>query len=124
MSELVAEYLYPAVTECGIQGQITPQQVEDALKSDQEIAAVVITSPTYEGIISDIEGIAGIVHAYGIPLIVDSAHGAHLGFGGEFPENAVRLGADAAIESLHKTLPSLHRQHCFILIQTVFPDHA
>ena len=106
LSELVAEYLYPAVTECGIQGQITPQQVEDALKSDQEIAAVVITSPTYEGIISDIEGIAGIVHAYGIPLIVDSAHGAHLGFGGEFPENAVRLGADAAIESLHKTLPS------------------
>jgi arginine decarboxylase len=88
LSELVAEYLYPAVTECGIQGQITPQQVEDALKSDQEIAAVVITSPTYEGIISDIEGIAGIVHAYGIPLIVDSAHGAHLGFGGEFPENA------------------------------------
>lgn len=106
LSELAAEYLYPAVTECGIQGQITSQQVEDVLKKDPEIAAVVITSPTYEGIISDIEGIAESAHAHGIPLIVDSAHGAHLGFGGEFPQNAVGLGADAVIESLHKTLPS------------------
>lgn len=65
-----------------------------------------ITSPTYEGVISDIEGIAKAAHVHGIPLIVDSAHGAHLGFGGEFPQNAVRLGADAVIESLHKTLPS------------------
>lgn len=65
-----------------------------------------ITSPTYEGVISDIEGIAKVAHVHGIPLIVDSAHGAHLGFGGEFPQNAVRLGADAVIESLHKTLPS------------------
>ena len=65
-----------------------------------------ITSPTYEGVISDIEGNAKVAHVHGIPLIVDSAHGAHLGFGGEFPQNAVRLGADAVIESLHKTLPS------------------
>ena len=106
LSELTAEYLYPAVTECGIQGQITPRQVEDALKKDPETSAVVITSPTYEGVISDIEGIAKVAHVHGIPLIVDSAHGAHLGFGGEFPQNAVRLGADAVIESLHKTLPS------------------
>lgn len=46
LSELTAEYLYPAVTECGIQGQITPRQVEDALKKDPETSAVVITSPT------------------------------------------------------------------------------
>ena len=96
------------MTECGIQGQITPRQVEDALKKDPEISAVVITSPTYEGVISDIEGIAKVAHVHGIPLIVDSAHGAHLGFGGEFPQNAVRLGADAVIESLHKTLPSFY----------------
>ena len=106
LSELTAEYLYPVVTGCGIQGQITPGQVEDALKKDPEISAVVITSPTYEGVISDIAGIAKAAHVHGIPLIVDSAHGAHLGFGGGFPQNAVRLGADAVIESLHKTLPS------------------
>lgn len=43
-----------------------------------------ITSPTYEGVISDIEGIAKVAHVHGIPLIVDSAHGAHLGFEGNF----------------------------------------
>lgn len=45
-------------------------------------------------------------HSAGIPLIVDEAHGAHLGFGGDFPENAVKLGADAVVMSVHKTLPA------------------
>lgn len=103
---LNAEYLYPVITGNDLQGQVTPEQVEDALKEHSDIRAVIITSPTYEGIISDIAGIAECAHAHDVPLIVDEAHGAHLGFGGGFPENAVRLGADAAIMSLHKTLPS------------------
>ena len=107
LSELTAEYLYPAVTECGIQGQITPRQVEDALKKDPETSAVVITSPTYEGVISDIEGIAKAAHVHGIPLIVDEAHGAHLGFHPYFDKNALAKGADVVIHSVHKTLPSL-----------------
>mgnify|MGYP003056853210 FL=1 len=55
---------------------------------------------------SDVAKIAEVCHEHGIPLIVDEAHGAHFGFGGGFPENAVKLGADAVIMSLHKTLPS------------------
>lgn len=103
---LSAEYLYPAITENDLQGGIMPVQVEEALTVHPDIRAVIVTSPTYEGILSDISGIAEVCHTHGIPLIVDEAHGAHLGFGGEFPENAVRLGADAVIMSLHKTLPS------------------
>lgn len=103
---LSAEYLYPAITENDLQGGITPGQVEKALTVHSDVGAVIITSPTYEGILSDIAGIAEVCHTHGIPLIVDEAHGAHLGFGGGFPENAVRLGADAVIMSLHKTLPS------------------
>lgn len=103
---LNVEYLYPVITGNDLQGQVTPEQVEDALKEHPDIRAVIITSPTYEGIISDIAGIAECTHAHDVPLIVDEAHGAHLGFGGGFPENAVRLGADAVIMSLHKTLPS------------------
>lgn len=106
INELHAEYLYPELTPNDLQGHISPGQVEAALLRHPDIAAVILTSPTYEGIISDIENIARAAHARGIPLIVDCAHGAHLGFGSGFAENAVRLGADAVIMSLHKTLPS------------------
>lgn len=106
LNELDAVYLYPRITVNDLQGQITVKQVEKALYEHPDIAAVMITSPTYEGIISDVAGIAKVCHAHSVPLIVDEAHGAHLGFGAGFPENAVRLGADAVIMSLHKTLPS------------------
>lgn len=104
--ELDAEYIYPVQVECGILGQITPKQVEDALQESPDMKAIIITSPTYEGIVSDIEGIAKTAHRHGIPLIVDEAHGAHFGFHGYFPQNAIGQGADAVIMSLHKTLPS------------------
>lgn len=80
--------------------------VRKQLEQTPDIRAVVITSPTYDGVVSDIKNIADTVHAYGIPLIVDEAHGAHFGFSPEFPENATRLGADAVIMSVHKTLPA------------------
>lgn len=106
LNELEAEYLYPAITENDLQGQITPEQVRSELFEKQDITAAVITSPTYEGIVSDVAGIAEVCHAAGAALIVDEAHGAHFGWNAGFPENAVTLGADAVIMSLHKTLPS------------------
>lgn len=106
LRQLVPVYLYPEDTAYGIQGQVTPQMVQKQLKQTPDIRAVVITSPTYDGVVSDIQSIADTVHAYGIPLIVDEAHGAHFGFSPEFPENATRLGADAVIMSVHKTLPA------------------
>ncbi|MGX8699609.1 MAG: aminotransferase class I/II-fold pyridoxal phosphate-dependent enzyme, partial [bacterium] len=69
-------------------------------------AAVVVTSPTYEGVLSDVAALAALCHRAGVPLIVDAAHGAHLGYGG-FPADALSQGADVVIESLHKTLPCL-----------------
>ena len=88
---------------------ITPEQIAAAVKSHPGSSAVILTSPTYEGIISDIRGISGICTKAGIPLIVDEAHGAHLGLFGEdgFPDGAVKCGADLVVQSLHKTLPSL-----------------
>ena len=88
---------------------ITPEQVAAAVNRHPGSSAVVLTSPTYEGIISDIRGISGICTKAGIPLIVDEAHGAHLGLFGEdgFPDGAVKCGADLVVQSLHKTLPSL-----------------
>lgn len=106
LRELDVVYAYPEVTEYGIQGPIAPETIQKLLAEHSEIEAVLITCPTYDGILSDIKKIAGIVHGYGIPLIVDAAHGAHLGFCEDFPENPAKLGADVVIESIHKTLPA------------------
>ena len=88
-------------------GSIRPEDVEKALLSDSEIEAVFVTSPTYDGVVSDIRSIAEAAHKRGIPLIVDEAHGAHFIFSDAFPESAVQSGADIVIHSVHKTLPSL-----------------
>ena len=113
LNELRPVYLYPHLLSSGegvqgdLNGPITALQVEKALENDPDVSAVVITSPTYDGVVSDIRGIAECVHRKGIPLILDEAHGAHFGFHPYFPKNGNELGADVVIHSLHKTLPSL-----------------
>lgn len=100
-------YYYPhLIEEHSIFGGILGIELEDLLINNPEIKAVIITSPTYEGIVSDIREISNIAHRYNALLIVDEAHGAHFGFNKEFPDSAVTLGADLVIQSLHKTLPS------------------
>ena len=69
--------------------------------------AIVITSPTYEGVVKDVRAWAAFAHAHNALLIVDEAHGAHLGFHPYFPESAVRCGADVVVQSTHKTLPAM-----------------
>ncbi len=108
LRNLTISYLYPEVLgEYDINGVITPSQVYDALKSQPNIKAVLLVSPTYEGRIASIGEIAKVVHDRGIPLIVDEAHGAHLGWREELGKNSCRSGADLVIHSLHKTLPSM-----------------
>ena len=90
----------------GCFGAVSPLSVDAAL-SKVKTDAVVITSPTYEGIVSDISGIAEVCHRHGALLIVDAAHGAHLGLSPYFLPSARSEGADIVIESAHKTLPCL-----------------
>ena len=108
LNELHAVYLYPEMDQrTGLNGEIRVEAVREALgKYGKEIQAVMITSPTYDGVVSDIRAIAEAVHEFGIPLIVDEAHGAHFGFHPYFPENANQQGADVVIHSVHKTLPA------------------
>ena len=101
-------YLTPPVDRSsGIWGSLSPRQVEEALDRDPQIALVILTSPTYEGVLSDVGAIAALCHRRGIPLLVDEAHGAHLGVSSAFGPGAVAAGADLVVQSLHKTLPSL-----------------
>lgn len=104
------EYLTLEGEKSYIYGGICPQQVKSLVEEYPDVCAVVITSPTYEGVLSDVAEIKRLLEPYGIPLIVDEAHGAHLPFMdnvGELPPSAVTLGADIVVQSLHKTLPSL-----------------
>ena len=108
INHLRTSYVYPQdLPGLGIQGGILPEDVEKALEEHRDIQAVFIVSPTYDGVVSDVSKIADIVHRKGIPLIVDEAHGAHFRFGKWFPDSALDMGADAVIQSVHKTLPSL-----------------
>ena len=101
-------YLYPGIlpgTE--LADVVMPSQIERALLENPDASAVLIPSPTYDGITADVEKIAEVVHRFGVPLIVDAAHGAHFGFHPGFPESPVRLGADLTVVSLHKTMPCM-----------------
>ena len=97
--------LPPIIEEHGICGAITPESVEEAFKIAPGAVAVILTSPTYEGVISDIPAISEICRKHSAALFVDAAHGAHLGFSEHFPD--FPRGADIAVTSLHKTLPAL-----------------
>ncbi len=108
MHELSPVYVYPKYEDDGrLGGEILPEDVAAALNEHPDLGAAILVSPTYEGVVSDISSIAGILHERQIPLIVDEAHGAHFGFHPYFPERALKQGADVVINSLHKTLPSL-----------------
>lgn len=108
LRNLTVSYLYPdIIEEYDVNDVITPEQVKDALDKDSDIGAVLVVSPTYEGRIADVEKIAEIVHERNIPLIIDEAHGAHLGWCSQVSRNSCQAGADLVIHSVHKTLPAM-----------------
>ena len=106
---LNVDYIFPDTdSRYNILTSVSPCDIEDKLtKHNDEIRLVIITSPTYEGVVSDIKSISEICHKHGAKLLVDEAHGAHFPFSDSFPDEALNCGADAAVLSLHKTLPSL-----------------
>lgn len=85
-------------------GRLHPEDVQRALQENRDARAVYVTSPDYYGVLSDISGIARVCHEYGVPLLVDNAHGTHLALLGRHP---LALGADMTACSAHKTLPVL-----------------
>lgn len=97
------EYNY----QFGFTGGIRSGEIASAVETHPDAKAVIITSPTYYGTVSDVKAIADAVHNAGMLLLVDEAHGAHLHAYDEFPNNAVKCGADMVVQSVHKTLGAL-----------------
>lgn len=79
-------------------------EVKKICEATKNICCMVLTSPTYEGVISDIGAIKNVLEPYNIPLVVDEAHGAHLQFINELPKSAISFNADIVVQSLHKTI--------------------
>ena len=103
-----AVYLQPEYQpEFGIQMQVTVQQIEAALAQDSKIKAVLLTSPNYYGVAADVRAIADCCHAHNAVLLVDEAHGPHLGFSELLPPSALQCGADACAQSTHKILGAM-----------------
>ncbi len=101
------------IEEYGIMGEVSPEEIRRCIERNPEADAVILPSPNYYGICSDIKSIADVTHESGKVLIVDQAHGAHLKFFDSFgcgegmPPAAEDCGADIVINSIHKTLASL-----------------
>lgn len=105
--DIIPEWIFPDTFYDICTCEITPKNVEDALKKCDELpCAVYITSPDYLGVQTDIAGISNVCEKFGVPLLVDNAHGAYTAFLEE-SEHPLHLGADMCCDSAHKTLPVL-----------------
>ncbi len=108
LADAVPVYVRPVyIKEFGMQGQVTPEQVKEAFSVYPDIKAVLLTSPNYFGMAAEVKQIAAIAHAHNAVLLVDEAHGPHLGFHDQFPPSAMQCGADMAAQSTHKILGAL-----------------
>lgn len=106
-NELQPVYLYPQTNGInGIQCGYSAEYIEEMLIKNPDAKLIVLVSPTYEGVVSEIEEICKVAHKRNIPVLIDEAHGAHFPFHKEFPASALHLGADIVIQSVHKTLPA------------------
>ncbi|MDR2191931.1 MAG: aminotransferase class I/II-fold pyridoxal phosphate-dependent enzyme [Endomicrobium sp.] len=82
----------------------TYDQIKDALDKYPEAKAVFVTTPTYNGVVTEISKIADLCHRRGKILLADEAHGPHLLFNSQLPESSVEAGADLCVQSTHKIL--------------------
>ena len=114
--------------------------IDAALTEAPDARAVFLVEPSYIGRLSDVEAIAEASHAAEVPLIVDQAWGAHLGFHPALPRHAIARGADGMVTSTHKNLTAFTQgsivlarggrinlarlDECFELLHTTSPSAA
>jgi arginine/lysine/ornithine decarboxylase len=108
MSGVRPVYMQPEVDEAlHMDHTVTPEIVRRTLAEHPGVRAVYVVSPTYYGVAADLEGIARVAHAHGVPLLVDEAWGPHFHFHPDLPIDALEAGADLCINSTHKMLGSM-----------------
>ena len=103
LAGLVPVWIRPDIDEqTGLTAGMPVARVADALAQHPDAKAVMLVEPSYVGGVSDVAAHAELAHAHGIPLAVDAAWGAHLGFHPGLPPHAIGAGADIMVTSIHK----------------------
>ena len=103
---------------------VTVEAVGRAIKKFPQAKAVLLVSPNYYGVAADVAQISRLVHAAGILLLIDEAHGAHLTFSDELPPSAIESGADLAAQSTHKILGSLTQTSMLMIRRGIVDTEA
>ncbi|WP_372867879.1 aminotransferase class I/II-fold pyridoxal phosphate-dependent enzyme [Planomicrobium okeanokoites] len=109
LAKLRPVYLAPEWSEASQSAEgVSLKTLKDAIRQYPEAKALILTYPNYYGMAGpEIEEVIKYSHLFDIPVLVDEAHGAHLLAGGPFPKSAFSYGADAVVQSAHKTLPAM-----------------
>ena len=117
-------YIAPYIEEeWGLQGGITAAQAEEMFNKHPECKGMMVVSPSYYGVTSDIKALAEVCHAHNAVLLVDEAHGAHCYFSDKLPGGAIAQGADIAVQSIHKVTGSF-TQSSMIHVKSNLIDRA
>jgi arginine decarboxylase len=107
----------------GLPAAVAVQTVTDTLAAHPAACGVILGDPSYVGTTGDLAGQAEAAHAAGVPLVIDAAWAAYLGFHPDLPPHAIAAGADALVTSAHKTLPA-YTQGALLLARTERLDLA
>jgi arginine decarboxylase len=107
----------------GLPAAVAVRTVRDALAAHPEACGVFLCDPSYVGTTGDLAGHADAAHEAGVPLIVDAAWAAYLGFHPDLPPHAIAAGADGMVTSAHKTLPAC-TQGALVFARTQLLDRA
>ncbi|AZB44704.1 aminotransferase class I/II-fold pyridoxal phosphate-dependent enzyme [Bacillus sp. FJAT-42376] len=101
-------FLSPKIDEAlQVPSYVEEEHVAAAIKANPHAKALILTNPSYYGVAADLSSTIRLAHSFNIPVLVDEAHGAHFGAGAPFPESSLAAGADAVVQSAHKTLPAM-----------------
>jgi len=108
LSGAVPVFMHPEVDKTlGLTMGVTPETVAEAIRRHPDAKGVLVINPTYYGVVTDLRRIVDIVHAHGLPVVVDEAHGPHLRFSSRLPLQALDTGADICAQSTHKIIGAM-----------------
>lgn len=120
LSGAIPVYVMPERNEeWNLMLNVTPEGVAKALEEHPDAKAVLVTSPTYQGIAANLREIARLTHKAGAALLVDEAHGPHLKFHPDLPASAMTCGADICVESTHKIISSMTQASLLLVKKSV-----